>query len=218
MDFDDLVDRVVSLYDVSTTRASAAANERLQRMVSAAKSIRTLRSLGTTVADTATYALDTDIVQVYRVRIAFDAGDVIYHGTESVDTFWDLAVGDATAPDCGNYFVVEPDTDSTQTTDNLRLFPVPSEAGATITGLVAIIPAVITYGSTTALPIPLDCHEHLLAGVKAELSDEESRQDEAQKFEVVFEAGVRRLEARQVARGSGSDRHRMRVAGYDINR
>jgi hypothetical protein len=105
-----------------------------------------------------------------------------------------------------------------QTTDNLRLYPAPGEAGKAITGLVALRSATITYGSSTALPIPVNTHEHLLAGCKAELSDEESRQDVSAKFEAVFQAGIARLRDDQTSRGKGSGRHRLRVAGYDLTR
>jgi hypothetical protein len=213
MNFDDLCDRLTSLYDVGNVRAAAVANERLQRMCAAAKSIRALRTnLGPTVAEQATYALAVDIVQVYKVRIAYASGNVAYTGTESLDAIWELQDGNASG--CGNWYAVQPDADASQATGNLLLYPAPSEAGAAITGLVAIIPAAITYGDTTGLPIPLDCHEHLLAGCKAELSDEEST--DSAKFEAVFEAGVKRLSARESSRGKGSDGHRLRVANYDF--
>ena len=51
MTFDSLVDRLVSLYDVTTTRAAEVANERLGRMVAEAKSLRKIVTLGTTVAN-----------------------------------------------------------------------------------------------------------------------------------------------------------------------
>lgn len=216
MTFEGLVDRLVSLYDVAQTRAVDVANERLQRMASAAKSIRVLRTtLGPTVANQAAYALAVDTVQVFRVRVAYASGTVDFTGTETLEAIWDVLAGNA-SDGCGNYYVIEPDSDSSGATQNLRLYPTPTEAGAVITGLVAIIPAALTYASATALPIPLDVHEHLLAGCKAELADEEST--ESAKFEAVFEAGVKRLTAREASRGKGSDGHRLRMSGYDFSR
>lgn len=219
MNFDTLCDRLVSLYDVGTTRAAEVANERLARMCAQAENIKALRTnLGPTVANQASYALAVDIVQVYRVRVAYTSGTVTFSGTETLDDIWDLEDGNATVPDGTNFYVIEPDSDATGTTGNLRLYPTPTVAGAAISALVAVIPAVLTYGSETALPIPLDVHEHLLAGCKAELSDEDSRQDESGKWEIVFEAGIKRLSARENSRGKGTDRHRMGVVGYDLRR
>jgi hypothetical protein len=219
VDFDALCDRLISLYDVGQTRAVDVANERLALMLGQAKSLRKLVTIGTTVADQHTYALDASIVEVRRVTVAFTAGTVTYTGTESIDALLDLASGDAVDPSgCGKWYAVQADTDGTMTTDNLYLYPAPDEAGASIVGVCAILPATITYGSSTALPIPVDVHKDLLAGCKAELSDEESRQDEAAKWEAVFASGIVKLAARQKSRGQGSDRHRMRLAGYDMRR
>jgi hypothetical protein len=219
--FDDLVTRLMALYDVTQARAVDVANERLNRMVAEAKSLRAIKSLGTTVADTASYALDATVVQVFKVKVAYTAGQINYEGTETIEDLWDLDAGTAEvspSSDDAYWFTIEADSDSLQTTDNLRLYPAPDESGKTITGLVALRPATITYGSSTALPIPLNTHEHLLAGCKAELSDEEARQDESAKFEAVYQAGIARLKNEAESRGKGSGRHRMRVAGYDIAR
>jgi hypothetical protein len=218
MTFDQLVDRLVSLYDVGQSRAVDVANERLQRMVSESKSLRAIKSLGTTVADQASYSLDSTVVQVYKVKVAYTAGQVNYEGMIAIEDLWDVDSGDAEVndPDNAYWFAIEADSDSLSTTNSLRLYPAPDEAGKTITGLVAIQPATITYGSSTALPIPLDAHEQLLAGAKAELLDEEGDQAESAKFEAVFQAGIQKLRARTESRGVGSGRHRIRVAGYDM--
>lgn len=219
MTFESLVDRLVSLFDVSQTRAVDVANERLQRMCAAAENIKALRTnLGPTVANQASYALAVDIVQVYRVRVAYTSGTVTFAGSGSLDDIWDLEDGNARVEDGTNFYVIEPDADGTGTTGNLRLYPTPTVSGAAISAIVAVIPAALTYGSATALPIPLDVHEHLLAGCKAELSDEDERQDNSAKWESVFEAGVKRLEKRENSRGKGTDRHRMGVVGYDLRR
>lgn len=217
MNFDQLVSRLISLYDVGTPRATDVANERLASMVGQAKSLRGLVNLGTTVAGTATYALPATVVEVYRVEIAYASGAVTYMGTESLDALLDLQRG-AAYGDCGNWYAVAPDADATMNTDNLFLSAAPTEAGAVITGRCAILPATITYGATSALPIPLDLHRHLLAGCKAELLDEDSRQDEAGKLELVYTAGIKALSAREAAKGKGSDGHRLRMAGYDFSR
>lgn len=216
MNFDALVDRLQSLFDVGQTRATDVANERLSSMLGSSKSLRGLVTLGTTVSGTATYALPSTVVEVYRVSVAYTSGTVWFEGTESLDALLDLTAGNAYG--CGNWYAVQPDTDSSMNTENLYLSPTPTASGATITGRCAVLPATITYGSSTALPIPIDTHRHLLAGCRAELLDEDSRQDESGKLETVFEAGVKRLAAREAAKGKGSGGHRMRMANYDFRR
>jgi hypothetical protein len=218
MTFEQLCDRLTSLFDVSQSRAVEVSNERLSRMVGEAKSLRSLVNIGTTVASQATYALAATIVQVYRVSVPYSSGTVTYAGTETLDMLMDITSGTAESRYEQAFYAVQPDADALQTTNNLYLSPAPSEAGKTITGICAILPATLTYASATALPIPLDLHTRLLAGCKAELSDEESRQDEAAKHEAVFEFGVRKLEARANSLARGSDRHRMRLVGYDTRR
>lgn len=216
MNFDTLVDRLTSLYDVGTPRATDVANERLSSMLGSAKSLRGLVDLGTTVAAQATYALPATVVEVFRLEIAYTTGTVLYTGTETLDALQDLARLTVSDPGCGHWYAVAPDADASMNTANLYLSAAPTVAGAAMTGNCAILPATLTYGGTLALPIPLDCHRHLLAGCKAELCDEEST--DSSKFEAVFEAGVKRLEARQNSRGAGSDGHRMRMSGYDFGR
>lgn len=214
MTFDDLCDRLTSLYDVGNTRAVAVANERLSSMLGSSKSLRSLVSFGTTVSGQSEYTIPTTpwtVVEVYRVVIAYTSGDVTYKGTETLDALQDLQAGAAFDPGCGNYYAITPTTG----TEKLLLSAAPTEAGAEITGNCAVLPPAIVYGMGGVIPIPIDCHRHLLAGCRAEVLDEQSRQDESAKFEVVFEAGVKRLVARQNSRGKGSDGHRMRYAGYD---
>jgi hypothetical protein len=215
--FEALVDRLVSLFDCSQQRAVDVTNERLQRLVTESGSLRAIKavSASTTVANQTSYAIDPTVIQIYKVRIDFTAGTMVYVGAETLEDFWDVDVGDAVTR--GNWFAIEPDADSLGTTDNLRLYPAPTEAGKAINGLVALQPATLTYTSNTALPIPLDVHEHLLAGCKAELYDEDDRQDESQKDEAVFVAGIAKLKKRVESRGKGLEGHRMRVRGYDFS-
>lgn len=218
MNFDGLVDRLTSLYDVGTPRATDVANERLSSMLGSSKSLRGLVDLGTTVAGQALYALPSTVLEVYRLDVAYTTGTVTYKGTATLDELQDLASGAAHDPGCGHWYTVAPDTDVSMNTANLYLSAAPTVAGAAMTGNCAILPPTIVYGLEAVIPIPIDCHRHLLAGCRAELSDEDSRQDESAKFEAVFEAGVKRLESRENSRGTGSDGHRMRMSGYDFGR
>jgi hypothetical protein len=114
MTFDDLVTRLVSLYDVTTTRAAEVANERLQRMLAEAKSLRAIKTIGTTVANQSSYALDATVVQVYKVKIPYTTGTINYEGTESLEDLWDVdsGISEPTNPDTAYWFAIEADSDS----------------------------------------------------------------------------------------------------------
>lgn len=217
MNFDGLVDRLLTLYDVGAPRVTDVANERLERMTTEAEFLRRITVLGTTVVDQASYVLDESVTKILEIRIDFTAGTALYEGKETLEDLWRVDAGEAAAG-CDGYVVIEPDDDQDGTTDNFRLSPTPAEDGKDIIGLVVVAPATFTYGASSRLPIPLDTHSHLLAGCKAELSDEEGRQDEAAKFESVFGAGIAKLEKRVTSRGKGDGSHRMRLGGYDFRR
>jgi hypothetical protein len=217
MTFEQLVDRLLSLFDAGQARAVDVVNERLARMVTEAEYLRKIMSLGTTVAGQASYPLDSTVTKILQVRIDFTDGTVLYDGTETLEDLWRVDAGAADAGP-GTFVVIEPDSDGSGNTDNFRLYPAPAEAGLSVQALVVVQPATLTYSSGTALPIPLDAHEQLLAGCKAELHDEEGRQDEAAKFEAVFGSGISKLSKRVQSRGKGSSGHRLRVRGYDAPR
>lgn len=221
MNFDSLVTRLTSLYDVTTQHAADVANERLQRLVAEAKSLRAIKTIGTTVDGTASYTLDPTVVKIIEAKVTYTDGQVNYKGEVNISTLWDLDSGEAVVnnPDGYQYWVaIEPDADSSQTTDGFRLYPTPGETGKTITGLVALRPAVITYGSSTSLPIPTDVEENLQAGCEAQLAAEEGRQDLVAGYEAAFTQGIRVLEGEQESRGVGAGGHRMGVSGYDFAR
>lgn len=216
MTADELVDRLTSLYDVGETRALAVLNERLGDMVARSTALRAVVTLGTTVADQASYALAANVVQILKAEAQYTDGTVEYEGNVTLQDLWDVAAGDSVIT--GAVIAIEADGDSTMTTDNFRVYPAPTEADIAITGLVALRPATLTYGASSALPIPVDHHARLLAGCKATLADEEDRQDQAAKWEAEFETGVKLLEGSVNKRGKGSGSHRIRVVGYDVRR
>lgn len=218
MTFDDLVDRLTSLYDVTETRAAEVANQRLQRMIAKSKALRAIKSLGTTVADQASYSLSATVVQILNAKATYSDGQVNYTGDVTIDDLWNVDAGRGELDPCGAYIAVEYDDDSDINTSNFRIYPAPSEADVEITGLVALRPATITYGSSTALPIPEDLEEALLAGCKAELSKEDDRPDIAAGYEAEFASGVADLAGETKQRGVGAGGHRMRVSGYDFRR
>lgn len=218
MVFEDIVDRLTALFDVTQARAVAVANDRLQDFVARSTSLRAIKSLGTTTSGTTSYALDPTIVKILEAKVAYTAGTVIYEATETIEDLWGLDAGTAQAQSDAAWVVLEPDADSTATTDNFRLYPTPGESSKTITGLVALRPAVLTYSSNTALPVPTDVHQDLLEGCKAVLYAEEGREDEAAVPDAKYEAGIKDFAKGVEKRGKGSGGHRMRVRGYDLRR
>jgi hypothetical protein len=152
------------------------------------------------------------VVQVHKVYIVNGTETTLYEGSATLEDFIDLTA--AAADTCGNWYVTEPDTDSSATTENLRLYPAPSTAGLTITGLVAIRPATLTYATATALPVPADVHDSLKEGAKAVLYAEEGRQDEAAPSVVQYETGIVDLRKGVSKRGKGTGSHRMRHVNY----
>lgn len=216
MTLEALVTRLTSLFDVSQQRAVDVANERLSDMVARSTALRAVVSLGTTVSGQASYSLASNVVKILKAEAQFTAGTVEYDSVATLEDLWEVAAGRSVIN--GAVITIEADSDALMTTDNFRVYPAPSEAGIAVTGLVALRPATLTYGTATALPIPVDHHRRLLAGCKAELSDEEERQDAAAKWEQEFEQGVKLLEAAVNKRGAGSGGTRIRVSGYDFNR
>jgi hypothetical protein len=195
------------------------ANERLGRMMVEAAAIRKLVTLATTTAGTSTYTLDPAVARVLKAKAVYSTGQVNYEGAATVDELWNADAALATSDPCGSaYFVVIPDADDSETTATIRFWPTPAETGVTITGIAVVQPATFTYGSSSALPLDLNLHEYLLAGAKAELSDQDERQDVSAKFEAVFQAGIQKLAHAVTNRGKGTAPHRMRASGYDYSR
>lgn len=216
MTFESIVDDLVALFDVTQAKAVAVLNDRLQDMVARSTALRAVTVIDTTVADQTSYALDPTIVKVFKVWTDDGTTTTTYEGSSTLEDFIDLTAAQATT--CGNLYVTEADSDSSVTTDNLRLYPAPSTTGLDINGLVALRPAVLTYATATALPIPTDSHDNLREGSKAVLYREEGQENLAATPDGKYEQGIRELLEGVQARGKGSGRHRMRVAGYDFNR
>jgi hypothetical protein len=203
-------------------------------MVSEAQSLRAIVSLGLTTAGLARYSLPANVVHVYKLMLVeadtFPDDNVLppddevpgtdqgtYEGEVSIEDLWDIQTGNSTLSDGARVFAVEPNADEDMTTESIRLRPAPSTTDMGIVALVALRPNTLTYGSGASLPIPIDLENNLLDGAKAELLDEESRQDEAQKLEMSFERGITALARGVNMRGKGGS-HRIKVRGYDLAR
>jgi hypothetical protein len=211
---ESIVDDLRAEFDVTQAKALAVLNDRLQDLVTRSTALRAVKSLGTTVAAQTSYALDATIVKVLKVWIVNGTETATYEGTSTLEDFVDLTADDVQTD--GRWYTVEPDSDSSMLTENLRLYPAPSTAGRTITGLVALRPAAVTYATATALPIPTDVHDSLYQGARAKLFEQESRQDEAAVPRAEYEQGIKDLLGGVQKRGKGSQGTRMRIRGYDL--
>jgi hypothetical protein len=217
MTFEQVVDVLRAQFDVTQTKAVDTVNDRLQDFVTRSTALRAIVSLGTTTSGTAAYALAANVAKVFKVKVTYAAGQVNYEGSETLEDLWDLDAGTSQVTDSETayWFVIEPDSDALVTTDNLRLYPTPGESGKTITGLVALRPAVLTYATATALPVPTDVHDAIVEGSKAVLYREDGREDLATVPDVKYEQGIRDVLSGVQKRGKGMGGHRIRVAGYD---
>ena len=223
MTFEQLCDKLTTQFEVTQAQAVAFVNERLARMVVESEYLIVTKSLGTTVANQGSYALDTGItddqtlVDLALVKITDSAGDTTLYGGTHIEQLWRVdagvaeVVGDPATGE-GGVFAIDYQSDGDL---ELRLEPAPEEADNTITGLWATTPTVLTYTTATALPVPVDVHTHLLDGAKADCYDLEDNQALSAKMEANFAQGIAKLVKRKNSRGDGSGPHRMQVWGYD---
>lgn len=214
--FESLVDELRTQFDASQARAVEVVNHRLDELLIRAEALDYVKSLGTTTSGTDTYTLTASVSKLKQIRADYTAGTVLYEGT-SLRTLWDLDVENLVAATDDYYFAVVPDTDDDATTASLRLYPTPSESGIALTGRYVGLPADLAYASATALPIPLDIHEALLAGCRAEFfRRDEDRPDLAAAEEGVFAAGVEALRKFSNARAEGDAPMRLGLWGFDF--
>lgn len=211
--FDDVVDELVALFDVTTDRAAKVANDRLQDMVTRSTALRSIRTLATTVSGTPRYSLPATVVKVYRAEVQYTEGTVEYEGLANITDLWDVAAGRSEI--CGAVLAIEPDSDSSATSDNFVLYPTPAESFKSITGLVAVRPAELVYTDGSALPIPTDIVDALIEGCKAKLYRDEGRTDESAVPMADYERGIVDLRAGVEKRGQATST-RMRIRGYDL--
>src|SRR5688500_2962420 len=120
--FESVVNDLVAEFDVTQAKAVEVVNDRLQDMITRSTALRAIKSLGTTVAGQASYVLDPTVAKVLKVYITNGTETTLYDGTATVEDFVDMTAGDV---DTGteHFYVVEPDSDSSITTENLRLYP-----------------------------------------------------------------------------------------------
>lgn len=221
MTVEQLVDRITAAFEVSQTTALAFFNERLARFIAESEYLMVTRSLGTTVANQTNYVLDTGItddqtlVDLSIVKITDSSGDTTLYKGVSIEALWhvDASLAEVTSPAGEGVFAIDYQSDGDL---EIRLEPAPESAGLSIYGLFAQTPSTLTYATATAIPVPVDFHNHLLDGVRADCYDAEDRQEMSAKMEASFAQGIARAVKRKNSRGDGSGPHRMQCWGFDF--
>lgn len=187
--FAEMCDRVAA-DGVTTTEAGVLINQRYAEGVTDALFLEKEIDLGTTVADQSEYSMpETDLVQI----------EYAYIGTVPYDR---IGIADMKALQAGRSFLgdttrgaIAPAFDSSGT-PKFELYPTPSDAGDTITGIVADAPTALTGSGTTICPAFFD--QSLIDGARALVYDEEDeRGSDRERLEASFNRGVVKLKTRK---------------------
>jgi hypothetical protein len=180
--------------------------------VARAKWRKVRRELGTTVAGTATYELDEDVIQLRRLwvdgsrdwlRVTMEEMrnlETDYAGLRHAPGAWSeefeaLAQDGAESPADGDSSLV-------------RLYPTPEESGLTITAL-CVVQALAISAATTASTFEIGVPDDLAAQIAIDgpiamgYREALGRHDDAVQYTARFEAGVQELARRANSRASG---------------
>lgn len=192
MTFEELKARVTA-DGVSDAEAGVLVNQRYRELVTQAKFLEKIISLGTTVANQAAYNFpETDLVQVEYVYI----GSTRYNRV-GLDELHEVESGRAFLDDW-RFGIVSPYFDSAGTAQ-FRLYPAPGTAGDTITGVVVDTPAALVNGQSPVTPVDFD--QVIIDGARALVYDEEDEDGgNRDRLEARFDRGVARLQGRKNTR------------------
>lgn len=212
MNYDEICDRLTASFgSENNATIRAVVNEKQREMLAMSEYRGATPTLGTTAAGVVQFALSDGNVESYRL---LRVGTVMYRRV-STETLWNLqdAYSDASLTGPGGVFALNYSDNGA--TSYIELYPEP-DAGQAIEVLDFAWVADATYGSATALSIPLDLHSKLLSGCRSYLYREvEERPDLAPPEEQDFQAGVAELSARKRRRvGGGASRARVSVGGW----
>lgn len=188
MTFDQLVDRVVSMFDIDQATVVLWANERHKRMVGEALYRLAELSLGNTVAGQSDYALPDADLDVALLQVGADTEP--YFRTNAAELAR-VRAGIAFVNDAPGAFALYADSAGVQ---KIRLYPTPTVSGTAIVGFGSIAPADMTYGGGASPIIPTHLHPFLLDGVIADGYEQvDERWDLAGPHEQRYEAGIDKL-------------------------
>lgn len=189
-------------FDVTETQALRWLNARHRKMVARSRCLKATLAVGSTVADTGTYPLDTDALQVYEVLV----GGVLYNR---------IGRDDAAHASSGRLIVSRSfyaDADGSGTS-MLALYPAPTEGGLAITAYAAIMPPDLDDDDYPLIPI--DFQDALVEGAIATgMARDIEQVGVADRFEARFDRACEELRRRTNSRvGGGSVQ--VRVVGVN---
>lgn len=210
MTFDEIVQRLQTVFDAPQGQIESAVNEAHRVMVADSQYRGATTTVGTVTANIGTYDVDeTTLVDMASVRI----GTTRYRrvSRELLDTIKDAYSGVTVSGPGGVWAPLYTSTGDVQ----VELYPAPdaSLAGQSIVGNTALEPTTMAYGAG-AVPIPPpDFHYGLLRGARAILHEEvDQRDDLADRYSQIFQAEIARLGRRKNSRfGSGAGFARVSV-------
>ena len=188
MTFDQLVDRVVAMFDTAPTEVTFWANQRHKRMVGEALYRLAELSLGNTVAGQSDYDLPEADIDIALLQVGADTEPYVRGG---VPEMVGLRAGTHSVNNAPGAFSIYADAAGDL---KIRLNPTPTASGTAIIGWGVIESADLTYGSGAALLPPAHLHSYLLDGVIADAHAQiENRWDLAAPFEQRYELGIDKL-------------------------
>jgi hypothetical protein len=151
--FNELVDEVRSAAGIdvanAATRVGRWVNLGIRELATRSGWNKAELELGPTVADQADYALPSTVYRVIELKV----GSLVYT-REGTETGWRLTSGDVGQVGHGGFFYEKFDSGGTKT---LALYPVPQDAGSTITALVIAYPQ--TYSGDTEVAVIPEEHQ-----------------------------------------------------------
>lgn len=190
-------------FDVETATVDGWLNDRLRKLVGYSLWRKGLVAIGSTVIGESVYELSDDVVDLEWVTV----GGVRYD-RKSLEELNDVLTGVRRAYGSGGIFA--PTFSGDGSSESIRLYPTPDEAGLDIIGQAALLPSNMTDPAGYP-PIPADYHEALVAGAIATgLKRVDERHDSAQPFDLEFQEAQESLRRRRNSR-QGSGPHRIRV-------
>jgi hypothetical protein len=197
--------------DVSSTVVGSLVNEAYKEVVAETRWMMAVETLATTVAGTAAYDLPENVADVQAITIPNSTGDPGEWQPKTLTDLWGLKRGTLRLRGSGGVFAATAKADGTK---QFELYPVPTQSGLVVTGLVALIPTDMVNGVSPAIPV--DMHGKLVdAAIGLVMQRVENRPDLAAPFEQRKETLKALLMARKNSR-MGSEPTRMMLEGYDF--
>lgn len=203
MTFDDVVNRLLALFDTDQATAVSIANERQAQMIAEAEFRLAETNLGNTVAGQSDYNLPATVEDITYVLLGADTVPYMRASTKQMLGLRNGTMFIDNPSEAPGAFA--PYADATGVL-KVRIYPTPTVSGTPILAWSAIDAADTAYGTAAALQVPRKVHIELLDGCIAACYEQiESRWDLAQPHEQKYADGVEKLRRFKNARlGSGT--------------